>query len=484
MTLTTTSFTTGPSVLPDVGLLSYNGCVFSPLFETRVSGLAVKDNATRTVKYMEYTITVDGYVTLPTGQPSISPTMVTLRQLLTTQGGALVYQGRGMDLNVNTTIFAAGVALPSARDVAWGPVPELLEFQPLGGGLSAKVRWQVKTRLPEMATQGRGLTAAKGRTLSTTPGGGLIGAGRGGLAALPLLQFNYETVVTYNEDGYSTLSVNGTLEIAQTRSAVGDKTVPRTADDMRGVIEARVMPGIDLTRFHVVKREFKVSRDKRTLEWSIQANEKPYMDLPIGCMMARGTFSFRPARAGMGLATWLCTLRATYTVRHDAPRRLAWDMFLALLRLRMNQSNVPPNADLKLGSPPAPPRAPGTGPIGKVLTAVGGPGVRGIMVTAAAILKESSSPPTTPTTVKRKAWIIDFTCDEGLYLDSKTTAFSATWRLIAPFTHILLASGLWKKVEGKDRTLWATTMRDVQGASSWLPNRVDPTLDIIVDFGT
>ena len=88
----------------------------------------------------------------------------------------------------------------------------------------------------------------------------------------------------------------------------------------------------------------------------------------------------------------------------------------------------------------------------------------------------------------RRAWLIDFSFDEGLYLDSKTISFSATWRATVSFAHILLGSGLWKKVLEGARTpkenLWAISMKDIMGAKSWLPNELDPSLDIIVDFGS
>src|ERR1035438_4639544 len=139
------NFTTGPASLPDVGTLSYNGCTFSPLFVSNLSGKAVQDNARRTVKELELTLIVDGYVSLAFGNTSISPTTANMVELLTAQAAPLVYKGRGLDLSVN----AAGGAMfgGMARDVAWGPVPELFEFQPLGGGLSAKVKWGVTVRL-------------------------------------------------------------------------------------------------------------------------------------------------------------------------------------------------------------------------------------------------------------------------------------------------------------------------------------------------
>ena len=457
MPVVNNNFTTGPATLPDVGVLSYNGCVFSPLYETKVSGAAVKDNAQRTVKYIVYTITADGYVTLPAGAESIAPTMTTLRTLLTTQGGELVYQGRGCDIVVNpqggNVVFGPKGAIQQS-DVAWGPVPEMLDFQPLGGGNCAKIHWAVKVRIPEIT---RGPTG--------------------------ILQFNYDTDISYAEDGYSTISVHGTLEIPLTRIPnQATRTVPTTADAFRSYIDKRIMSSIDLSRFRVTRRNFNTSRDKRTLEWDFSMEEKPYMDLPPACTIARGTYNVRPAQAGMGLCTWLCTLRATYTVRADQPRRLAWAAFLALLRVRMAESvnsNIPnvangdqnPNARLI-----------------RALTRLveGGHLTKEKALDAfKLILKKQAD--TQNNQKFQSAWIIDFSFDEGMYLDSKTTGFSATWRLVTTFSNILQASGLWKTVfEGNGLTgnLWAASVRDISGTKSWLPNQVDPTLDIIVDFGS
>lgn len=449
MSVDTLSFTTGVATLPDVGALSYNGCSFSPLFATNVSGACVKDEARRTTMYMQYVIEVDGYVTMPNGATSIAPTMKNLERLLTAQGGHLVYEGRGLDLNVNPN--GGG-----DRDVAWGPVPELLGFQPLGGGRSAKVTWKVTVRVPVVK---RGTAGAKG---------GLAGR---------LLQFNYETSVGYGEDGYSNISIRGILEIPLTRQPnQRTRTLTETADDYRSIIEDRIMAGIDLERFRVTRRNFPLSRDKRVLTWDFEAEEKGYMDLPPDCPMARGSYSVRPAKSGMGLCNWLCTLRATYTVRHDRPRRTAWGAFLLLLRLRMAASENAPVIDASGNQNP---------PRGNLVKRVIKATLFGTAANAG--LEWMDAMQKTINNVKSRALLIDFNIDEGLYLDSRTISFSASWRLITPFSHILLASGVWTKVPERDaidKNVWATSIRDIQGHKSWLPNKVDPKLDIIVDFGS
>lgn len=462
-----TEFTTGSTALPDVGVCFYNKCYFSPLFESNISGKVVEDEAKRAVKYTEITLTLDGYVTLSDNlkgvdangminDNSIANTMVTLHRQLTAQGGELEYVGRGFDLVVNK-----GGGNNATGDLAWGPVPELLDFQPLGGGLSAKVRWRVTVRISPIisAAGGRGFTGIVGNKSK-------------------LLQFNYDTETIYGEDGFSYLSMRGTLEIPLTRQLNAyDTLVPRTADDFRTVVENKLLGGFDLARFKVTKRRFSTSRDKRTLTWDFAVEEKPYMDLPPNCPIARGNYDVRPAKAGPGLSLWMCTLRCTYILRNDITRRQAYILFLALMRLRMAESekgkfdNDEPKVDNK------------DAPLKRLKFR---PQVRpgGIIV----LLQPEPAPaPALDNDLKdRKANLIGFTISEGIYLDSKSVTFSATWKLSTSFSHILIASGLWtkmKEVDEKGFNLWATSMADVNRRKSWLTNRLDPALDVIVDFG-
>jgi len=438
------NFTTGPATLPDVGTLSYNGCVFSPLFETSISGRVIKDNANRTTKFMEYSITVDGYVTLPDNALDIDPVMGGLRDRLTAQAGILIYSGRGMNITVNSP---GGLS----KDVAWGPIPEILDFQPMGAGRSAKIRWMVKTRIPEVASFGTG----------------------------SVLQFNDETGVTYDEAGYSTLSIRGTLEIPLTRATQSTRTLTQTVDNFRNRFMDSVGQGIDLTKFRVVRRDFQISRDKRTMEWDFAAEELPYMGLPANVTLARGSFNFRPNRSGMGLCQWLCTLRGTYTVRKDMPRRLAWLAFLALLRERMAASvyAVVPSVSATANQNPS------TLSLIAQNTPFTALGAINLSLAPARFAASVLPQQNRPIQAARKAWLIDVSGDEGIYLDSKEMTFSATWRLVTTLSGILVASGLWRKVPQDGGNIWATSVRGISGANSWLINRLDPAGDAIVDFG-
>ncbi len=473
MVVQTFNYTTGPSTLLDFGELSYNGCVFSPLFTTTVNGNVVKDNAGRTTKWVEYTIMVDGYVTLPAGAETIDGRTFQMRDLLTAQGGALTYSGRGFNLSVNTG--------PARNlDLAWGPIPRLLEFQPLGSGQSAKVKWQVEVRVSHETPVVFVISKSPDPTLRTK---GVGGAARGGFVPVPLLQFNYETTVTYGEDYYSSLSIKGTLEIALTRTPNQQtRTMTLTADNMRSAIERVTVGGIDLSRFRITNRSFNVSRDKRVLEWSFAAEEKGYMDLPEDCTVARGSYSVRPLTKGKGLMNWVCTLQATYTVRKDRPRRTAWLAFLLLARERMSRArnDIPLLKDGPAAQNP---------PLQTVLRAGGVPAGGAVAAGAIGIDTMAKLLQSQDRAIKNTKVIclLDFQVDEGIYQDSKTTSFSMSWQLVAPFTTMLAASGVWKKVPEKNaagKNLWAISMADISGAESWLPNKLDPAADVIVDFGS
>ena len=465
MPVATIPYTTGPSVLKDVGLLFYNDVVFSPMFVTKISGKIVQDDANRTTKFIEYVIQVDGYVTIEDNQASVNNIMELLRTLLTQPGGRLIYEGRGFDIDVNRlrgTSHSVNFSEDAQKaDVAWGPFPELIDFQPLGGGKSAQVVWKVTVRIPELK--------------------------RGGNSNF--LQFNYETQLEYGEDYFSTLHVNGVLEIPMTRNIQTTRTLTETVDNYRDKVEARVFAGVDLSRFTIANRSFNISRDKRILQFSVTLREKPYMDLPPGCPNARGSYSVKPSKQGPGLASWTCTLRGTYTVAPNWPRRTAWVHFLSLLRLRMRSSEYGPDDVIGGDARPFPARA---------LSRMGGIAMDFVIGSAyslgpvyagmRAFARSTSSEVdrVTPDKDRRRAFLIDFSIDEGIYSDSKTVTFSASWRMVSTFQYILRRSGLWRKVPEKNvagENLWAQSMATISQSQSWIRNELDPNLDIIVDFG-
>ncbi len=451
----------GTTTLPDVGKLSYNGVIFSSLFKSKATINDIKDEAQRTVKYLELRITAEGAVVMNPGETSIDNTMAALLINLGQQGGVLTYSGRGLGPIV---INAPGNPL---RDVAWGPVPEVIDFQPLGNAGSAMVSWQVTTRIPATS-------------LPLLFGGKLGGAA-------PVLQFNEETTVSYDDEDYSSLSIRGTLEIPLTRVTVNSRVVSDTVDSFRQRFMTQIADSIDLTRFRVSRRTFNVSRDKRTMQWEFQADELPPMGLPYGAPHARGTMSVRPMKRGPALVRWICSLKCTYTIRKNFGRQLALANFMALMRWRMLASADGNIAGIENnGAQGQNPRVGGIPslPSPVVLATQGNPGLN-LAARIVGILKSSSARPVSKPQPTIRCLIQSFGFDEGLYLDSKTISFESSWLLITTISHIMLGSGCWTWPVGSiGGRIWAQSVADISGWKGNERNLLDPAGEVIVDLGT
>lgn len=478
MPVPTITSQTGGAALPDVGTLEYNGIRWSSLYKSHVEGAVMQDDAKRTTKYMAYSLYAEGVVTLNPNQANTDANWLALRQQLTVHGGTLIYTGQGFGgLSVNR---------PGGRyvDVAWGPIPKILEFKPLGGGLGASIKWQLTTCVVEMTPALQVILTASGRGVPSPGFGPPIGGGRqiiNNIAPIkPVLQWNYESSVTYDEDGYSGLSIRGVVEIPLTRSAVTSRIVADTVDSYRYAWENIQ---IDLTKFRVTRRNFDVSRDKRTGSWEYTAEEHTPSGLPAGSTHATGTFSVRNDHAGgtpfLVSPGWVCNLSVTYTVRKDLPRRVAYQSFCALLWWRMMSGA---NADLPtLLTGENPPQQPA--PTDVLKNAIGdftALFAQGVVVGYNQLLRAMQA--ATPKAVAN-VFMLDFGFTEGLHQGSKTATFEATWKLFSTLSGLLRATGIWRYSGDVGGSVWAASVQDIMGYSSWMVNEVNPAADLVVDFG-
>jgi len=483
-TITEFPFDTGLASLPDIGTLSYNGVTFSSLYHTKISGKPQKDNANRTIKYVEYLLEAVGVVTLPFSAQTIDDVFDNMRSLLELQGGMLVYTGRGFGNNfvVNPT---QGLGF---RDVAWGPIPEVLEFEPLGQGRSAHCVFRVTFHISEygirrelkggvggppgqrVLTGGRSLP----KNLVQLPGGG------GSAGTGPVLQFNFETSIVYDADGYTQLQLRGTLEIPITRNQQLDRTIPDSVDSYRQRFMEQIIGAIDQTRFKITRRSFPISRDQRTMDWEIVADELPPMGLPPGATTAHGRFTLHSHSGKGGLAKWTCSLSVTYTIRKDKPRRLAYFAFAYLLWWRMRYSQLGFNSPANKNNPQV--EIPDPEPVPQ---ADFNPGLfyadpvnfyRNLFQKKRQEIWESK---------KHKAILTAFGLDEGMHDDSKTITFEASWFLACNFASVMQACGVWRfDPDSGGENVWRLSIEDVTNWRSWLVNDFSPNSDVIVDMGS
>lgn len=421
--------TTGLAPLPDVGVLAYNGVTFNSMTKTELTGKPIKDNAGRTITSIEWTLSVDAYVTLEQGQDTIDSTMRTITLQLSQARGELAYTGKGF--GANFVVNKPG----GLQDVAWGPTPTLFECQPLGASRSAKVKWQVVFTIP-----------------NTFP---TIG---------PLLQFNEELNISYDEDAYATVSIKGTMQIPLTGLPQTNSAITTTVDAYRQRFLDQVANSFPLNLFRVLRRNFNVSRDRRTMEWEFQGEQLPPQGLPWSATTARGRFTVRPHRMGPGLAQWLCSLNCTYTLPPGVARRVAYQHFALLLAVRMRQSQFGGLAN----RPP---------PVNPIVQAV---------VNQSSILQLLQRNLQAEQARQRQAntacFIVDFGVDEGLFLESKSVTFHASWMLFSQYRNILRASGIWRTAGTEGGDTWATSVRNISGWKGTLRNSIQATQDAIVDL--
>lgn len=219
------------AILSDVGTVSYNGYTFDGASHLTIRVEPVMDEANRTVIYHRHTISIHGVIAAAAGT---TIEMSLIRSLLSKTGGELLVVNRGFStLAVNG---AGGV-----KDVAFGPKPKIISWNPIGSLLAAEIEWECETCI-----------AYCGLPVNATG----------------VLAFNYSVDYALDYRGITTRSITGYLEIAANRTAVGATTISDTADAYRHLIA----PTVPL-RFKRTTSDFRVSVDKRRLDFTIVDSE-------------------------------------------------------------------------------------------------------------------------------------------------------------------------------------------------------------------
>lgn len=282
-----------PSVL--IGLLTYNGVKFDALYSSDIQGEPVYDDAKRTIKFLRWAITVSARITPQGADSTTDPYLLTLRQKLTRPGQILQYQAKGFgDFIINNP--AVGV-----WDVDWGPKPELLSFKPIGNNLAALVVWRCTVAIPECPTA---------------------------LFQRAVMMLNYSASWDIDTDGYHIINTSGALEIPITYRS-GNK-VADNADNYREL----AVPPVNLNFQR--KQNFRLSADRRRLEFSITDTEMP-VPLPVGTTLAQVKYKVHSNTGGVaGFLRWMHTISGTFRILPDRPKAEAFDKFFNIVAQKIN----------------------------------------------------------------------------------------------------------------------------------------------------
>ncbi len=286
-----------PSVLPAIGTAAYNGQSFDASSLVQVQSVPELDSSRRTVMYVRHLITVDGYITAATPNAE-DGAMTAVRQNLLAQGGQLVLTGKGFgDLSANDP--AGG----GVRDVIYGPTPRLLDWIPLGGGISAKVKWQCEVHLP----------VCQNAAYQFQP-----------------MEANYELSWSEDKAGYTKRTYKATLRIPATRNAQGDRTIPDNAEAYYDDIYPDVPFG-----FRRIQRERVLDSSKTHLNVTIVDEMAEIALPPAGVVDVQAEHTVATGKTFHGVRSG--TLSATYEMQRDANPIIAFRHFFALVKSRTLQ---------------------------------------------------------------------------------------------------------------------------------------------------
>lgn len=271
----------------DTSLIRYNGFTFNSSAQATVASEPVKDDANRTVIYRKVTITVRAVIADDT---STDGSLENIRNKLSEAGQALTFtnQGFGDDLQINT---AGG-----QKDVMWGPLPQVVNWKPIGSLRACEIEWAVVVHLSPCEQKDRGLMA-----------------------------FNFSVDYAIDDRGMTTRTTTGYLQIALTRRG---KKAPDTADSYRHLIAPTIPTSYKRSQ------SFTLSADKSRLDFSVvdtQINSpNPY---PPGVVNIDAKHRVKWGRKN--IVTLQNSISVSVETAADAPPETAVATFLGIIRSRI-----------------------------------------------------------------------------------------------------------------------------------------------------
>jgi len=293
-------------VAADVGLpaatgeLTYNGYTFgSTMLVRNVSAVPVYNDNTTEVKYVRYSLTVEDVlaVTDAEAESDSRGTGVLLNNAysrLLDPGKPLYYVDKGFrDFTINTG--------SDAFDVVYGPLPQMLEYQPIGNNRACRIVWQIVVHLARC-----------------------LNSADEGLAA-----FGYGVTWALDTEGMTTRTINGYLEIAGSRNGDG---IFESADSYRERILISSLPGFRRSQ------TYSLSADYRKLTWTITDTEIPSpFGFPTNVVDMQATHTISSSTRGAAFQNWNCTLSGTVKTPFNLPKSIAWTAIQSVLGDRIRR---------------------------------------------------------------------------------------------------------------------------------------------------
>lgn len=309
--------------LSDVADVIYNGFVFPPVLNARGTVVPEYDRTGRTIKYLTVAITISGIITQydraapSAGNATIDPNMDSIRARLCQPCQPLTFKLQGFG--------TFNIQQGSTFDVDFGPKPQVLDWNPMGGGLAAEIEWLVTTRIPACT----GANSFNG-----------------------IIELNYDVAWGIGDAGLLNRTVTGFVEFAKTRlpsSATSAGAIVQAASTQWDALKTNLalsfppLPGFDHTE------EIREAANRKTINFTFKDVEIPSPSpYPAGVLKIDLTESLSSSMDS-AFYEWNWRVSGNVTVPHTSRgtsfgsdtvnnKRLAWAAIGLILKERRNRA--------------------------------------------------------------------------------------------------------------------------------------------------
>lgn len=277
-----------------IGDLSYNGFSFDASTHMTVTCEMVQDEAQRTVIYQKQTFIIRATIA---EDPDTDVSMEDIKKKLGEQGQTFIVNNKGFG---NPLTVGPG----GAGDVKFGPVPKILSWEPIGSNRACEIEFQIVCCLAIC----EGTTRAKG-----------------------VMAFNYEVDFSI-DNGHTTRTISGYLEIAQTRQG---RRAPDCADIYRSLLKPSLPDGFER------KQDHRVSKDKSRLDFSITDIQIPSkFAFPQGVTHADGAHDVAWSRNNRGATQLRNTISMELEMAPGVSQSVAWGIFGQIVSKRIKHAKA------------------------------------------------------------------------------------------------------------------------------------------------
>lgn len=289
-----------------LGLLQYRtvdgkSVTFPGDTKTSLVSRHIKSTDGRTIKYVEHTLTVSGWLfsaDLTTASNTVDAAFDYYRECLSQPGGWLTMQNKGcgnFEINQNTS---------NGRDVLWGPFPKVITWEP-HGNITCKVEWEVTFTLPW-------------RKRDVSP-------------SIGVLDYWWTTDYSYDSEGFCTRVISGEIEIA------GSRLDQQQSVNVNFNVEAYVAQWLKVTcptGFHRLGHRIQTSAGKDKITFSFTDEADRGLTFPPGIADMDIVHEMSAQAQNKTISSWIWFFHATATPEAQFPSAYAYNACLAAFQQR------------------------------------------------------------------------------------------------------------------------------------------------------